>query len=249
MKKDIVLLTLSDWNQKILSKHIVDSTVVSLEPVVELNEDGEFSFDLRKWEEIMKKYVPVPAETPCFDFGFFDKKDHFEIIFNGAKKTFKPSLGLKYILAIIKTPCKGVFAADLKFVADGVNPEKMGSILGEGPSGDEIALAEVVQKYRECKKQEMAVAEMDGNELLMTELTNEMEGYIKYIRSIKGFNQSGIKENNYRLDKIRISVYQAVRRALANIGEQLPECARHLEASIETGNFITYTIPNIKWVF
>lgn len=248
MNKDVVLLTLSDWNQKHLSKHIVDCSIVSLEQVVHLTDEGEFSFDLKKWEQIMKRYAVIPTEVPLPDFAFYDKGNHFEIIFDGIKKTFKSSLGLKYILSLIKTPNKEVFVSDLKFVTDGMNPEKMEHIKGEGADGDERTLAEVGQKYRECQ-QEIAAAERDDNQTLLSELTEEMNGYIKYFNSIKEFNQPGCKEKNYRLDKIRLSVYRAIRRAFEDIEKQLPKCSQHLDHTIETGYFLIYKDPDIKWVF
>lgn len=235
-----VIFTLTANSAQILSA-MCSHTVLAVGEFAKMGLDGKVELDLLGVREITGETC---FREPEYEFRL---RGQFRVVrFTGAESFFKDTLGFRYIEQLLSKPNQPIFVTDLKIIVDGERPNSLpGAQLSENVTDFETVNS-LARQYIEL---ESAYNEATAKQqvLLAEETAEEMRKIMDYLKAAKGFGGK-TKKIGDRLDAVRISVYQAIKRAISNIKAELPECGEHLEKRISSGVVLNYSSePQIAW--
>lgn len=235
-----VIFTLTVKSAEVMEM-MCSHTVLAVGEFAKLGFDGKVEFDIRGVREITDETTVREHEYE------FRLRGQFRVVrFAGEECFFKDTLGLRYIEQLLLKPNQPIFVTDLKAIADGERPESLpGSQLYDNVT-DSVTVKSLAKQYLELEFGYKNAIER-GENLLAEETAEEMRKIMDYLKAAKGFGGKTKKAGD-RLDAVRISVYQAIKRAISNIKSELPKCGEHLEKRISSGLLLNYSSePQIVW--
>lgn len=179
---------------------------------------------------------PPVEELPCASHEFRRQGEMWVVTFAGEKTFLKAGLGPAYIAYLLASPRKSISALDLHTAASGrkVRP-RMGSA---GERADVKARSDVRERCRELQE-ELAEARRNCDEGREELLLAEVEKLAGYLAEVEGLGGRGRRASD-DADRIRRSVFQAIRRTIRALEQHLPDAARHLDGAVRTGLFVSY---------
>ena len=189
----------------------------------------------------------APARSGS-DAGTFRREGEYWVIaYDGEAIRMKHSKGLAYLARLLERPGAELHALDLvgaggngRGVAareDGLRPETGD---GAGPIRDEAAKAAYRERVDELRA-DLAQAEEWNDAERVARARAELDALAAQLSGAVGLggrDRSGASSSS---ERARISVTRAIRGALDRLGRQSPSLARHLEATVHTGTYSSYT--------
>lgn len=109
---------------------------------------------------------------------------------------------------------------------------------GTGPALDATAKRQYRARMDELR-QAVEVAEQDGDAARAASARSELEFLASELGSAVGLGGRD-RPDNSEIERARISVTRGIRRAIQRIGKAHPALGRHLDRSVQTGNFCVY---------
>lgn len=184
--------------------------------------------------------APVPAPANAF----LRVRDRWLISFAGASIELPASKGLDYLRSLIAAPDRELHVTEL--VAEGgeagAGVRKESLAVQRGAAGLERLDARARRAYRERLRELEAAredAEARGDLGRLEALAAEREAIESELDAALGAGGRGRRAAG-GVERARKAVYNRLRDAIARIGEQHPELARHLERSVHTGTTCAY---------
>ncbi len=193
---------------------------------------------------------PGPATSP--DAGTFRREgDYWTIQYVGDAFRMRDAKGLHHLARLLAAPGREIHALELAGSdsrAAGVNasyslaadPALVVGRLGDaGPTLD----AEAKAAYRtrlDDLREELAEAEAWNDPERVARLEAEVEALTHELSAALGLGGRD-RPAASSAERARVSVTRAIRSALARIAAQNPELGAHLDATIRTGTFCSYT--------
>lgn len=183
-------------------------------------------------------------EQPIEENSFLKRGEYWELKFAGKKVILKDSVGLFYIARLIREPNCEIPALTLFAERTGVAEEAL-----KGSSG-EISNAQSRSSYKErCEElvKDIERAKSDNNIGEIESLQAEFEQLASELVASTGLG--GRSREKSDAEKIRKSVFEAIKRCRKKIGESHQILAVHLENCISTGTNPRYSpSPPTDWL-
>jgi AAA ATPase domain len=172
------------------------------------------------------------------------------IAFAGRVFRLRDMKGLRYIASLLAGPGREVHVLALVSAASGA-PVAAAQLVGDDlvvtrasepdPLLDERAKQEYGRRLWELET-ELEEARAWGDPERISRLADEQELLTAELARAVGLRGRD-RTFSAPAERARISVTKAIKTAIRHIGEQSPELAAHLEASIQTGRFCSYATP------
>lgn len=173
--------------------------------------------------------------------------EYWAITFAGATTRLKDSKGLRYLAELVRSPGREFLALDLVATAGAARTnEGAARAAGLTPgrdNADEVLDAEAKARYRqrlEVLRDEIEEAESFNDPERAARAKEEMEFLARELAARVGLGGRARKASS-ATDRARMSVTRALRTAIDRIAESNPVLGRHLEATIKTGTYVSYT--------
>jgi len=175
---------------------------------------------------------------------FMRMGDYWLVVFNGAPKYVRHSVGMSYIALLLQKPGKEVSATELIRLAEGVDTEA-------GPdSAGEMLDGTAMKNYRNRladNKDETAEAVANNDLARQRELSDEREWLLSELRRAQAPDGT-VREALDQRERDRKSVSAAVNRAIEAIRKVHKPLWHHLYTYIDRGNFPRYRQdPSTRW--
>ena len=198
---------------------------------------------------ILEADAPEASTTrPVPDAGTFKREGEYWVIaYDGEAIRMKHSKGLAYLARLLERPGTELHALDLAGArgdGDGVAAREDGLRTetddGAGPTLDAAAKAAYRERMDELRADLAQAEEWNDSERAararaeLDALAGQLSGAV----GLGGRDRSGASSSS---ERARISVTRAIRGALDRLGSQSPSLARHLEATVRTGTYCSYT--------
>ena len=198
---------------------------------------------------ILEADAPAASSTrPGPDAGTFKREGEYWVIaYDGDAIRMKHSKGLAYLARLLERPGTELHALDLAGArgdGDGVAAREDGLRTetddGAGPTLDAAAKAAYRERMDELRADLAQAEEWNDSERAararaeLDALAGQLSGAV----GLGGRDRSGASSSS---ERARISVTRAIRGALDRLGSQSPSLARHLEATVRTGTYCSYT--------
>jgi hypothetical protein len=174
--------------------------------------------------------------------------DYWTIAFDGESVRMKHSKGLAYIARLLSRPGIEVHAVDLASggsAANGVSAAaatEAGLRVADadaGPALDATAKAAYRARAEELRS-ELAEAEEWNDSERAARIRAELDALASQLASSVGLGGRD-RTSSSASERARISVTRAIRSALERLAGESPSLARHLEATVRTGTYCSYT--------
>jgi len=175
---------------------------------------------------------------------FRHRGEGWEIRFDGHDANwFKASIGFAYLRELLRFPKKQVAANQLLVSVHG---DKANIPVGDGGEDiDEKARAAYAEKFSDLKA-DLDKAKRDNDEARQLAVQKQMSEFAKQIKR-SGF-KGQLKYSKSDRNKIRNSVSNAVRRAIAAVEKYDAAAAAHLKDSVSLGYSLAYCpSDDIEW--
>jgi tetratricopeptide (TPR) repeat protein len=184
--------------------------------------------------------APVPAPANAF----LRVRDRWLISFAGASIELPASKGLDYLRSLIAARDRELHVMELvsEGGAGGAGVREESLDVQRGAAGLELLDARARRAYRERLRELEAAredAEARGDLGRLEALAAEREAIESELDAALGAGGRGRRAAG-GVERARKAVYNRLRDAIARIGEQHPELARHLERSVHTGTTCAY---------
>lgn len=173
--------------------------------------------------------------------------EYWAVTFAGATSRLKDSKGLRYLAELVRSPGREFLALDLVATAGAARTDKGAArAAGLAPVGDnagEVLDAEAKASYRqrlEELRDEIEEAESFNDPERATRAKEEVEFLARELAAGVGLGGRARKASS-ATDRARMSVTRALRTAIDKIAESNPVLGRHLEVTIKTGTYVSYT--------
>jgi len=194
------------------------------------------------------------------DYAFIKKGDFWQIAYNGIDTLLKDTTGLNYIAELIKNPKQGISVMFLlsemdsnyspaatgrfkKMKREELEEQGIGNVGGDGTQKTADALTE--KEFKEVINDlnaELQEAEDNLDSYRIEEIKDKKEEFLEWAS-----REYGITEDHHTSrviegpdEKARKAVSMAIKRAIDNIGEEIPDLALHLKHFIQKGKTCTY---------
>jgi hypothetical protein len=209
--------------------------------------------------------VGVPEPTPVELVNEFHRRGSiWDISFAGEKTVVRHSIGMKYIALLLSKPDHDIYALDLDRAAryDGTAGSRAGQEITDAPLSDRGMISSAAtglgpllddqakKEYRAHLQQlgeEYKDATYRGDLVEADRVERQREMIINELKAATGFGGRNRTPGSPE-ERARSNVQKAIKRAISGIGEVHSELARHLGASIRTGNYCEYRPPSHeKW--
>jgi hypothetical protein len=178
---------------------------------------------------------PTPAALP-FDFAL--EGEYWTITHADATFRLKDSLGLQYVMRLLREPGRELHVLDLageRAGADGAEVVDTGDA-GELLDGEARAS---YQRRLEDLRDELAEAESFGDAARAARAREEIEFLGTELSRAVGLGGRA-RRAGAAAERARSAVQRRIKNALERIGEHAPALAAHLARTIRTGNFCVY---------
>ncbi|MFL5796382.1 MAG: ATP-binding protein [Actinomycetota bacterium] len=192
---------------------------------------------------------PVPFGRAASRPGVFRREgEYFSVAFEGGAFRLKDAKGLRYLGVLLASPGKEFHVLDLVASEGGMRGPTPGAgadelpLSGLGDAG-EILDARAKDAYRRRLielEEEMSEAEALGDSERAARANGEREFLVRELASavgIGGRNRVGASAS----ERARVNVTRAIRSSMARLAEHDPALGRHLDATLRTGTFCSYT--------
>ncbi|PLY12830.1 MAG: hypothetical protein C0631_15890 [Sedimenticola sp.] len=211
---------------------------------------------------------PQPTDQPTAtetQNSFIFTGDHWDITYEGNSRTFKNTLGMRYIAWLIENQGKEVFVTDLYYA---INPLEAGTTdpvhskmsskelealnlsVGIFDNPEEILTPEEKARFNAeitKIKDRIEDAEELGDIETKEKYESQLEEISHYIATQTGLGGKSRKTPN-SIEKIRISVTKRIKGDLKKIINFIPDLGHHLDKAIQTGTALQYTPhPHVSW--
>ena len=189
---------------------------------------------------------PTRAETV-----FRREGEFWTVAYDGQTIRLRDVKGLGYIASLLASPGRELHVLELVSAASGLRAEAGGKRVGDElavsrPSdGGALIDDRAKQEYRvrlEQLTEELEQARDWGDPERAARLQEEIDVLTKELAQAVGL---GGRDRTFSspAERARISVTKAIRTAIKLIGNQCPALAAHLDESIQTGRFCSYSTP------
>ncbi len=191
---------------------------------------------------------PVASADGERNVGTFQREgEYWTIAFEGGKVRMKHTKGLAYLARLLAQPGIEVHAMDLAggagngTTARGVVQEAGLRVAGDGagPALDDVAKAAYRERADELRS-ELTEAEEWNDAERAARTRAELEALTSELAAAVGLGGRD-RPSSSASERARISVTRAIRAALERLAVEMPPLARHLEATVRTGTYCSYT--------
>ena len=181
---------------------------------------------------------------PCV---FRREGEYWSLAYEGNAVRLKDSRGLRYLARLLASPGREVHALELAAAERGPAPSarRVERELRASPAGDagEILDARAKEEYRRrlaTLDEELEEAQAFGDPERAALAQRERDFLVRELAGALGLGGRHRRAGS-PAERARVSVTRAIRAALARIGEQSPALGEHLERTIRTGTFCSYS--------
>ena len=190
--------------------------------------------------------VPAPAADP--GVGVFRREgEYWTIGFDGEAVRMKHSKGLAYIARLLAHPGMEMHAIDLTAIGGRGTSAAAIADAGlrvaddgdDGPLLDDAAKAAYRARVEELRA-EIAEAEEWNDTERAARARQELDAVASQLASSVGLGGRD-RRGSSASERARISVTRAIRGALERLAVESPALARHLDATLRTGTYCSYT--------
>jgi tetratricopeptide (TPR) repeat protein len=185
--------------------------------------------------------------TPAVPSVFRREGEYWAVAYEGDPFRLKDSKGLRYIAHLLAAPGREVHALELVAAErGGVRAEpfaEVGPTASRGGDSGEILDAQARAAYRRRLaelEEELEEARRFGDPERAAALESERDALVREIAAAFGL-QRRPRRTGSPAERARVSVTRAIRAAIPRICEHSPELGEHLERTIHTGRFCSYT--------
>lgn len=187
----------------------------------------------------------LPVEAPRTEAVLKKDGDFWQVTFEGETTLLKDSKGLGYMAKLLKNPGREVHSLELAMptgrTAVATEGEALRSdALGDvGPILDETAKKAYKRRIDELEA-EIEEAEFDHDIEKAARAHEERSLLIQQIGAAMGLGGRD-RRTGSAAERARVSVTRNVKEALRRISEALPPLGEHLQATVRTGTYCSYT--------
>ena len=190
------------------------------------------------------------AESPPAETVFRREGEFWTVAYDGQTIRLRDVKGLGYIASLLACPGRDVHVLELVSAASGVRAD--GAPLADpeltrSRSSDAGSLLDERAKREYRKRLQLLADELQQardwrDPERVARLEEEIEVVTQELAQAVGL---GGRDRTFSspAERARISVTKAIRTAIKLIGNQCPALAAHLDASIQTGRFCSYSTP------
>lgn len=175
---------------------------------------------------------------------FQSKREIWQLSFGGKTIYQKSSVGLQYLVHLLRNPSRSISAIELSAIRSGFDPVAMSGSKGE------VLTAESRENYRVRLNEineELRIAERDNDTGSIEGIQTERDQLIREITSATGLG--GRSRENTDGEKVRKAVSRAVQNSLDRITEHHPALGHHLGMHVSMGSTFRYEFPeSIDWL-
>lgn len=174
-------------------------------------------------------------------FQFRPMGDVWALSFANKTVHVKDARGLHDIALLIRHTGKEIQAAEM------VSGDQSFLIEAESVVLDNAAISDFQQRLRHIHEEKQTAAQ-SGDELVYAELEQEEEAILGALKHGVGLGGRQRKFNS-AAEKARKAVAARIKTAVTKIASVHPELGEHLQSSLKTGNFCSYSSrSNIHWL-
>lgn len=182
---------------------------------------------------------PYPSTEPTAaqPAASIERQPHgWSITWNGITIIAPKRKGFAYIASLLESPNRGVPAVTLKASVDHCDPALLQH--DQGPVADETTMAEIMAALQELDaelEEAMEASQWSRQEAI----ERQKDELVAALSAVTGLG--GRKRQRHGADRCRVSVTNAIRRALATLEPLHPELTTYLHRTICTGMVCRYT--------
>jgi hypothetical protein len=171
--------------------------------------------------------------------------EYWTIAYEGESVRMKDSKGLGYLARLLERPGIEIHAVDLASVGgNGATPAQLaelsiGADAGAGPALDDVAKNAYRERIDELRA-DIAQAEEWNDPERAALAASELEALTDQLSVAVGLGGRD-RPTSSSSERARISVTRAIRNALERLSGESPALGRHLEATVRTGTYCSYT--------
>jgi hypothetical protein len=171
--------------------------------------------------------------------------EYWTIAYDGGAVRMKHSKGLGYLARLLERPGTEIHAVDLASVGgNGATPAvlaelSVGADAGAGPALDDAARTAYRERIEELRA-DIAQSEEWNDPERGSVAQAELEALTAQLAAAVGLGGRD-RPTSSTSERARISVTRAIRNALERLSGESPALARHLEATVRTGTYCSYT--------
>jgi hypothetical protein len=180
--------------------------------------------------------APAPATAPPFDFAL--EGEYWTITHDAATFRLKDSLGLQYVVRLLREPGREVHVLDLAGERAGAGDAE---VVDTGDAG-ELLDAEARASYQrrlEDLRDTLAEAESFGDAARAARAREEIDFLGAELGRAVGLGGRA-RRAGAAAERARSAVQRRIKNALERIAEHAPALAAYLGRTIRTGNFCVY---------
>lgn len=188
--------------------------------------------------------APAP---PGPSTGVFRREgDYWTIAFERESVRMKHSKGLGYLARLLARPGAEVHALDLATPAgSGASSAVLDELsiqadVGAGPALDDAARSAYRERLEELRA-EIAQADDWNDPERVARSQAEIDALTSQLAAAIGLGGRDRPSSSSASERARISVTRAIRSAMDRLAADSPDLARHLEATVHTGTYCSYT--------
>jgi tetratricopeptide (TPR) repeat protein len=199
-----------------------------------------------------RRPAPVPNAAV-----FRREGEYVTVVFEGDAFRLRDSKGLRFLAVLLGSPGREFHVLDLVAAEGGVSRSaariEVGALEGSGLGDagevlDERAREEYRRRLVELEE-EIEEAEAFGDPERGSKAVQEREFLARELASAMGIGGRS-RVSGSAAERARVNVTRAIRSALGRIAEHSPGLRDHLEATIRTGGFCSYTPdPGVRRVW
>ncbi|HEY8170059.1 MAG TPA: AAA family ATPase [Candidatus Limnocylindria bacterium] len=171
--------------------------------------------------------------------------EYWTIAYEGESVRLKHSKGLGYLSRLLERPGTEIHAVDLASVGvNGATPAvlaelSIGADAGAGPALDDAARSAYRERIEDLRADIAQAEEWNDSERASIAQT-ELDALTAQLASAVGLGGRD-RPTSSTSERARISVTRAIRNALERLSGESPALGRHLEATVRTGTYCSYT--------
>ena len=175
--------------------------------------------------------------------------EYFTLRFDGSAFRLRDSKGLRYLGTLLASPGKEIHVLDLLQSADGFSSTRVSTppdealVTSVGQGGlevlDERARALYKERLLELER-DLEKARSFGDGEKVARIEEERDFLIRELAGAMGLGGRP-RTSGSAAERARVNVTRAIRASLSRIRRESPGLADHLEATIHTGTFCSYT--------
>lgn len=186
-----------------------------------------------------------PATTG--ENSFVREGDYWKLSFAGITSRLKDSKGMRHLAELLRNPGKELLALDLVTPRAGT-AAKAGATRDAGLSSDAGGAVDILDEeakaaYKnrlEDLEEDLRDAEANNDPERAARAREEIEFLAHELATSVGLAGRSRKTSS-ATDRARMSVTRALRVAIDRIGEVNPPLGRHLDATVKTGTYVSYS--------